>query len=112
MLKFYIEKQVTSKKKPLSKSISGIVYSDYENGNRQFEATFTEGVMNGMYKLWHDNEQLQLKMQYKEGVKEGTFIRWYKNGQIDTETKKITLLSQYILLRYTHAVFVGHYKTT
>ena len=79
---FYIEKQVISKKKPLSKSISGIIYSDYENGNREFEATFTEGIMNGIYKLWHDNGQLQLNMQYKEGVKEGVFIKWYENGQI------------------------------
>lgn len=56
-----------------------------------YEAAFYEnGVINGTYKLFHDNGALKYETTYQNGVPVGSFTRYYDNGNI--EEKGTTIL--------------------
>jgi antitoxin component YwqK of YwqJK toxin-antitoxin module len=89
--------------------ITGIVYLDFFNGYRSYEAFFLNGKQNGLTRAWHsnglsqieynlsngkkdgiqrewyDNGQLLIFENYKDGKREGKFTEWYKNGKLKFE---------------------------
>jgi len=79
----YVEEQIVGKRKSTNKSITGIIFSNYDTGNKKFEAYFNNGKIDGLYNLWYNNGQLDIEIHYKEGMKDGTFKRWYEDGQIN-----------------------------
>ena len=53
-------------------------------------ANYENGVINGVYKLFHDNGTLKYETNYQNGVPIGPFVRYYDNGNI--EEKGTTVL--------------------
>ncbi len=50
----------------------------YNNGNKQLEENYVNGVINGQRILWYPNKELQSNQYYSYGKKKGTF-NWYSN---------------------------------
>ena len=58
----------------------GITY--YSSGRKESEGTFKKGKKNGIFKMYHDNEDNSLQFQgmYKKGRRKGKGITYYTNG--------------------------------
>ena len=54
----------------------------YENEQLSIEANYKNGKLEGLYRAWHNNGQLLLKTNYKSGEEIGVFKRWYESGQL------------------------------
>ena len=54
----------------------------YENEQLSIEANYKNGKLEGLYRAWHNNGQLLLKTNYKSGEENGVFKRWYESGQL------------------------------
>jgi len=54
----------------------------YENEQLSIEAYYKNGKLEGFYRAWHNNGQLLLETNYKSGEENGVFKRWYESGQL------------------------------
>lgn len=54
-------------------------------------AMYNNGVLNGVFKQFHDNGKLKYQTNYEDGLPTGAFIRYYDNGNI--EEKGTTVFS-------------------
>ena len=54
----------------------------YENGQKEKENTYKNGIPNGKWTEWHNNGEKSKEVTYKDGVKNGNWTYWYENGQI------------------------------
>jgi len=61
------------------KPFSGEVFSLYENGQKEGEATFKDGELDGLSTTWYENGQKWLEGTYKDG-KEISKECWDKDG--------------------------------
>lgn len=58
----------------------------YENGHKQSECTYKDGIKEGPSTLWYENGQKFSENTYKNGKVEGLFTSWYENGQKCSES--------------------------
>ena len=57
----------------------------YQNGQLEFEGSYSYGKKHGTHRWWYENGQLEFEEYYKYGKKHGFFKGWWKNGQLDYE---------------------------
>ena len=65
--------------------------STYENGQKRFEGTVTNGKKVGEWKFFHDNGQVQREGLYTNGVPTGLWKEYYRNGAVKAEGKYINV---------------------
>ncbi len=53
----------------------------YENGQKEFEHNYKDGMENGQGTRWHPNGQKWWEFNYKEGLRDGKQEEWRENGQ-------------------------------
>ena len=46
-------------------------------------------MLDGNYRLYHENGQIKVKGQYKEGKEDGEWVGYYENGQIKTKKHEV-----------------------
>jgi antitoxin component YwqK of YwqJK toxin-antitoxin module len=59
----------------------------YQNGNKQFEENYENGVLNGQRNLWYPNEVIQSTQNFLNGKKNGVF-KWYSGKGNLTKLEK------------------------
>ncbi|RXG13900.1 antitoxin component YwqK of YwqJK toxin-antitoxin module [Leeuwenhoekiella aestuarii] len=59
----------------------------YQNGNKQLEENYENGILNGPRMLWYPNETLQSTQNYNNGKKNGVF-KWFSTKGNLTKTEK------------------------
>ena len=59
----------------------GLNTSWKENGEKSFESNYTNHKRNGPWMSWYDNGQKNSEGMYKDGKVDGLEIYWYQNGQ-------------------------------
>ena len=52
----------------------------YFNGNREYQATYKNDILNGRERTWSKEGQKLTETNYKEGKKNGEYTSWYENG--------------------------------
>ena len=58
----------------------------YENGQKNWESYWKEGVKSGLWSGWYENGIKERESYWKDGVKVGLWNGWYKNGRKARET--------------------------
>ena len=58
----------------------------YENEQKKREKTYKNGKLNGLYTEWYENGQKEYQGTYKDGKVNGLSIGWYENGQKEYES--------------------------
>ena len=64
---------------------SGQVFSLYENGQKEMEGTYKDGMKDRLWTEWWDNGQKKEEGTYKNGIGDGLIKFWYENGQKEME---------------------------
>ena len=59
----------------------GLYTEWYENGNKQTESNFVNGVTDGLQSVWYENGHIQGKGIYQIGKRHGVWSYYYDNGQ-------------------------------
>ncbi|ODS29999.1 MAG: putative antitoxin YwqK [Candidatus Scalindua rubra] len=67
------------------KPFSGKAIGYYDNGQKEEERTYKDGVKDGTWIRWYGNGQKWIEGTYKGGGISGKWIRWYGNGQKNSE---------------------------
>ena len=82
--------------KDMNEPYSGIVFSLYENGNKESEWTLKNGKLDGLYTLWYKSGRKWLQNTYKDGKLDGLSIYWDRKELLDTKRtyKNGELISQ------------------
>jgi len=58
----------------------------HENGQKNREENYKNGVLDGIQKWWHENGQIFLKGNFKDDKPDGKYKEWDENGQIVFES--------------------------
>ena len=53
----------------------------HSTGKKEWEDTFKDGKLDGLWNVWYRNGQKRSKGTFKDGKKDGLETQWYKNGQ-------------------------------
>lgn len=61
---------------------TGHCVSKFDNGNKESEADFSDGKMNGIYRTYFPNGNLNEEIEYKNGIPDGTVKYYYENGKL------------------------------
>ena len=82
---------VSGKKEFEGSYTDGIMWSKtewdwYENEQKKREKTYKNGKLNGLYTEWYENGQKEYESNWKDGKVNGLSIGWYKNGQKEYES--------------------------
>ena len=59
---------------------NGLLTKWYEDGNKEMEVNFKDGVEEGLMKRWYKNGNKLMEVNFKDGKEEGTGIGWYDDG--------------------------------
>lgn len=65
-----------------AQEIQGPYVRWYENGQKELEAFFINGVQEGSWTRWDEEGRVLEKGQYEGGVKVGRWYYWYDNGRL------------------------------
>lgn len=57
----------------------------HQNGQLEFEGSYSYGKKHGTHRWWYENGQLEFEEYYNYGKKHGVFKGWWQNGQLDYE---------------------------
>ena len=60
---------------------TGKLVEKYWSGQKQSEANFKNGMLEGLATLWYQNGQKESEGNYRNGKPEGIHTSWYENGQ-------------------------------
>ncbi len=73
--------------------VGAMVYEDFPNGVRKFEANFSNDLLNGRCRAWDENGDIKYKMSFRNGEADGVFEYYdyegldyeftVKNGELD-----------------------------
>lgn len=66
--------------KDSTRPFSGKAVIFYKNGKKKFEATYVNGVEEGLYTLWYENGQMMHQATYRKGQYEGMSTWWDDAG--------------------------------
>ena len=61
---------------------SGRVLTVYDNGQKEWEVTYKDGVEDGLVNQWYNNGQKQLEVTFKNKKPDGIFQRWNEDGYL------------------------------
>ena len=64
---------------------AGVARSFYENGQKESEYHFREGLQHGVQGDWYENGQKERQLNYEKGKRQGVQRTWYENGQQEME---------------------------
>jgi len=53
----------------------------YENGLKNEEVNYKDGILDGKWTSWYENGQIKAEHNYKDGILDGKWTWWYENGQ-------------------------------
>ena len=53
----------------------------HENGKKEAEINWRNGILHGLFESWYDNGTNRAKGNWKEKKKEGLWVYWYESGQ-------------------------------
>ena len=59
-----------------------VVEEKYPNGQLHVRATYENGLLNGLFQMWHDNGQLYISCNMKNGKYDGLFFGYDQNGTL------------------------------
>jgi antitoxin component YwqK of YwqJK toxin-antitoxin module len=68
------------------KTVTGIVYKNFENGRTYIESSFVDGIKNGPFRTWHENGNKEMEIYYKNGKVNGPLTKWFQNGNLQLQT--------------------------
>jgi hypothetical protein len=57
----------------------------HTNGNKEYEATYVHGEIDGVAFAWHKNGQLWTEEHYQRGIRHGIRRNWDENGRLRGE---------------------------
>lgn len=57
----------------------------FYKGKLNKEATYKDGILDGIYRFWHGNGQLYKESTYKNGKINGLYRKWGSDGQLQVE---------------------------
>lgn len=57
----------------------------FENGNKRMSLTSKDNILNGPYKIWHENGSLSFEGNYTNNIKNGQFINYNESGTVISE---------------------------
>jgi len=60
---------------------TGKLVEKYWSGQKQSEANFKNGKLEGLATLWYQNGQKKIEYNYKNGKFQGLLTEWHENGQ-------------------------------
>ena len=60
----------------------GVVYNVYENGKREYEGVYKNGIPNGRLIYWFDNGIIKRKGELKKGVPVGRWKEYDDKGSL------------------------------
>jgi len=60
---------------------NGLYIRWFDNGNKEYEATYRHGKLHGVERAWHRNGRLWTENQYQDGRRHGTFLAWDEEGR-------------------------------
>ena len=63
----------------------GIVVNEHDNGHKHFEIEFKDGVREGNFSFWRDNEIPLSRGSYKNGLRHGKFTTYGDAGELVSE---------------------------
>ena len=66
---------------------NGLETSWYENGQKEFEATYKDYLRNGLYTLWYENKQKRFDATYKDGELISS-KEWDEDGNLTKEDSR------------------------
>ena len=64
---------------------SGRVLTVYDNGQKEWEVTYKDGIEDGLVNQWYDNGQKQLEVTFKDKKPYGVFMRWNEDGSVKSD---------------------------
>ena len=65
-------------------SYTGFLVRNFENGVKQFEIPYVNGIPVGKYMEWYENGNLKVVGTYNEdGIETGEFKKWDKDGRLE-----------------------------
>ena len=67
------------------KKVGCIEKEYYKNGSLESEATFKNGVIEGVGKVYYENGNLRAEIPFKNGKQEGIGKSYYENGNLEHE---------------------------
>lgn len=73
---------VINEEKPFSGKMTGF----HKNGKQSAEATYTNGIPQGMFRQWYENGQLKTEVNLVNGQMDGLLRMWQEDGQLTAET--------------------------
>jgi antitoxin component YwqK of YwqJK toxin-antitoxin module len=86
------------------KPVTGLVFENFENGERKIMIGYKDGKLNGPCKEWYENGFLKYYYNYKEGIRNGEFKRWNEEGKLfSIETFIDGKLEGYRYLNFTES---------
>lgn len=65
--------------------IDGLVTEWYKNGQKKREGDFVDGKQQGIGTEWHENGQKKREVDFVDGKPQGLATEWYENGQKKSE---------------------------
>ena len=68
---------------------TGVVFSEYENGQLAEESSYKNGILHGISSSWYQNGKLGEQENYTNGLENGIYRKWYFNGQLEKEWNNI-----------------------
>ena len=57
----------------------------YDDGQKESECNYKEGIMHGLCSEWYENGQKKSEKIFKDGKQDGLETKWYDNGQKEWE---------------------------
>lgn len=85
----YAEGQLKSRARVENGVLHGLSEGWFENGMRQVQEPFANGVSHGCRVKWYASGALKSEEEIVEGRLEGSFLEWHENGQL---AKQIPLI--------------------
>ena len=64
---------------------TGCMYSNYPNGNLNYEGTLKDGLLDGTYRQYYPEGQLEHESQMVKGINQGVSKLYWKNGTLKGE---------------------------
>src|SRR6056300_1529456 len=61
---------------PYGKDQEAFVIGKHPNGKKHFQISFVNGLKDGPFSFWKDNEVLEITGSYKQGKRDGLFVAY------------------------------------
>jgi antitoxin component YwqK of YwqJK toxin-antitoxin module len=59
----------------------------YQNGRKEYEATYVRGQLHGVETAWHENGEKRTEQHFDQGLRQGTRWDWDEQGRLRREER-------------------------